>query len=280
MLGSGTLAEGVSLTGRLVTLADDRGGMLAFIGQGGPAQPDLISWSYDRLAATIEAAAAGLAWHGLEPRDVVGVQVADTTSFVLARHAIRAAGGVPTPVAAGLGVSEVAGQLAESDARMLITAPELAKAAVAAADRSWVRQVFSFGEAAGTTPFDSLLTLGTLEPARVRPYDQALLPFSRSPAGRLRPAPVTHAELEARLGALASQWRLVPSDVVLVGGPAGDGLEFALGLDYALLSGATVIAARSPELAAAAVAQDATAVIVARGGHERFPASVRVLEVE
>lgn len=276
MAGSGTLVDGVSVTRRLVTLAGGRGGVLAFIG---PGRDGLISWSYDQLVATIEAAAAGLAWYGLEPRDVVGVQVADTTSFVLASHAIRAAGGIPTPVAPGLTVCEVAGQLAESDARMLITVPELAKAAVAAADRSWVRQVFSFGEAAGTTPFESLLTLGALEPARIRPYDQALLPFCRTPEGRLRPAPVTHADLDARLGQLASQWRLVPADVVLVGSPAGDGLEFTVGLDGALLSGATVVAARSADLAAAAAAQDATAAIVPSGGRARFPAEIRVLEV-
>lgn len=279
MVASGTLVDGASVTRRLVTLADGLGGVLAFIGPGCPAGTGLVSWNYDHLAATIEAAAAGLAWYGLEPRDVVGVQVADTTSFVLASHAIRAAGGIPTPLAHGLSVSEGAGQLAESDARMLITVPGLAKAAVAAADRSWVRQVFCFGDAAGTTPFDSLLGLGTLEPARIRPHDQALLPFCRGPEGRLRPAPVTHADLEARLGQLAGHWRLVPADVVLVGSPAGDGLEFTVGLDAALLSGATVMVARSKDLAAAAAAADATAAIVPAGAGTRFPAEVRVLEI-
>ena len=77
--------------------------------------------------------------------------VPDAVSFAIAMHAVRAAGGVPSPVDAGLCAVETAGQLAESGARMVITSPPLAEVALAAADRSWVRQVFSFADAAGTT---------------------------------------------------------------------------------------------------------------------------------
>src|SRR5580693_3878802 len=89
----------------------------------------------------------------------------------------RAAGGVPSPVAPGLPVAEIAGQLADCGARMLITSGSLAAVGLAAADRSWVRQVISFGEAAGAMPFGSLLGLGSMRPAPVRPHDIALLPY-------------------------------------------------------------------------------------------------------
>ena len=67
-----------------------------------------------------------------------------------------------------LTIPEIAGQLADCGARMLLTSPPLAAAALAAADRSWVRQVISFGEAPGATQFSALLGMGALRPAPVR----------------------------------------------------------------------------------------------------------------
>src|SRR6266571_2404769 len=147
-------------------------------GMPGPAA---ARWHPARLAA-------GLAWRGLHPRDVVGVHVPDAVCHALATHAIRAAGGVPSPVAAGLTVPEMAGQLADCGARMLLTAPPLAAAALAAADRSWVRQVISFGEAPGATPFEALLKSGSLRAASGRRGDPALLPYVPLPDGALSPA--------------------------------------------------------------------------------------------
>ena len=141
----------------------------------------------------------GLAWRGLQPRDVIGVYVPDAACYVLAAHAIRAAGGVPTPVATGLTVPEIAGQLADCGARMLLTAPPLASSALAAADRSWVRQVISFGEAPGTIQFRALLGMGTLQPAAARAHDPALLPYARNPDGMLSPAPVSHHDMSGLL---------------------------------------------------------------------------------
>src|SRR5258708_26448549 len=144
-------------TQRLQAAARFRGEHRALV--GGPADP---ACGYADLAATLQAAAAGLAWRGLQPRDVVGVYVPDATCYVLAAHAIRAAGGVPSPVAPGLTVTEIAGQLADCGARMLLTAPPLAAVALAAADRSWVRQVLSLGEAADPIPLPALLRRATL----------------------------------------------------------------------------------------------------------------------
>src|SRR5580698_11215814 len=172
--------SGVTVTQRLLADAPSRGEHRALV--GGPADP---ACSYAKLAATVQSAAAGLAWRGLQPRDVVGVYVPDAACYVLAVHAIRAAGGVPTPLAASLTVPEMAGQLADCGARMLLTAPPLAGAALAAADRSWVRQVISFGEAPGTTLFSSLLGMGTVRPATGRPHDPALLPYARQAGGVL-----------------------------------------------------------------------------------------------
>jgi len=270
----------VSVTKRLVSVATDRAGQTALLGGPGPdGQPGGGSYSYPSLAAAVQAAAAGLTWRGLRPRDVVGVLAPDVVGFTLAMHAVRAAGGVPSPVDIGLCAVETAGQLAESGARMVITAPPLADTALAAVDRSWVRQVFSFVDAPGATRFSDLLGLDMIRPSRGRPDDVALLPFSRGHGGRLRPAPVTHRAL-IELIDLADQGAGITSrDVVLATPPAGDGLAYAALIDGALLRGATVVAVRQHELTMAAAAHHGTVVVHQKDAGIVVPGSVRAIPV-
>ncbi len=259
----------VTVTQRLLAVAPSRGEHRALV--GGTAGP---AFTYAELAASVQAAAAGLAWRGLQPRDVIGVYVPDAACYVLAAHSIRAAGGVPTPLAVALTVPEMAGQLADCGARMLLTAPPLAAAALAAADRSRVRQVISFGEAPGAIQFSSLLGMGTLRPATGRPHDPALLPYARQPDGMLGPVPVSHHDLAGLLGRLEAEAAVGAKDVVLAAPPSGDGRSYTALLDHALLCGATVVSAAADELATAADAYHGTAMIaagsVAIGARERL----------
>jgi acyl-coenzyme A synthetase/AMP-(fatty) acid ligase len=250
----------VTVTQRLLAVAPPRGEHRALVG-GSPG----LECCYAELAATVQAAAAGLAWRGLQPRDVVGVYVPDAACYVLAAHAVRAAGGVPTPLAPVLTVPEMAGQLADCGARMLLTAPPFAAAALAAADRSWVRQVISFGEAPGATQFGTLLRMGTLRPATGRPHDPALLPYARKADGTPGPAPLSHHDMSGLLRELDIDAGIREDDVVLAAPPAGDGRRYTALLDHALLSGATVVAVSAEELATAAEVHHGTAMIAAGG---------------
>ncbi|HEX9064644.1 MAG TPA: AMP-binding protein [Streptosporangiaceae bacterium] len=270
----------VSVTRRLVCVASERPGVTALIGGPGPdGQPGGGSYSFPGLAATVQAAAAGLTWRGLQPRDVVGVFVPDAVGFAVAVHAIRAAGGVPSPVDPGLCAVETAGQLAESGARMIITSPPLADTALAAVDRSWVRQVFSFVDAAGATRFGDLLGLDMIRPSRGRPDDVALLPFSRGAGGRLRPSPVTHREMADRVGLADADAGFTSRDVVMAMPPSGDGLGYAVLIDSALLRGATVVAVTAPELVLGANLHHGTVALVPEGAGIDVPARVRAISV-
>lgn len=256
----------VSVTKRLVSISADRAGKIALVGGAGPEGKFASAYSYARFAATVQAAAAGLSWRGLRPRDVVGVLAPDAFSFIVAAHAVRAAGGVPSPVDPALCAVETAGQLAESGARMVITAPPLADNALAAVDRSWVRQVFSFVDAPGATRFSDLLGLDTIRPSRGLADDVALLPFSRGADGRLRPVPVTHSELVERIDDADQRAGITSKDVVLALPPAGDGLAYAAMIDCALLRGATVVSACGPDLAMAAATHAGTVAVVPQTG--------------
>src|SRR5258708_11049765 len=180
-------------------------------------------------------------------------------------RAIGAGGGGPSRVAAGRAVRKTAGQLAACRARMRRPAPPLDAAALEAADRSWVRQVISFGETPDAIQFGALLRMGTLPAAPARGSDPALLPYVRKPDGMLGPAPLSHRDLAGLLRRLDVDAAIGETDVVLAAPPAGDGRSYTALLDHALLRGATVVAACAEELATAADIHHGTAVLAAGG---------------
>lgn len=263
-----------SITQRLLTAAASYGCRPALVGRQHEPQ-----YSFADLASTVQRAAAGLAWRGLRPRDVVGVYVSDAACYVLACHSIGAAGGIPSPIGARLSIPEIASQLADCGARMLLTAQPLSAAALAAADRSWVRQVISFGDAPAATPFASLLGMGSLRPPSARPHELALLPYARADDGSLRAAGRTHLDMAAELSVLSAAADIGAQDVVLAAPPAGDGRSYSTFLDHALLHGATVVATRPDELAAAATEHRGTAAIIPLGLDVRDAGPLRLFAV-
>jgi acyl-CoA synthetase (AMP-forming)/AMP-acid ligase II len=280
-----TMVGETSVTQRLLGTAAARGNRVALLGGPADIPGSCAGLSYPDLAVTLQRAAAGLAWRGVRPRDVVGVYVADALSYALACHAVRAAGAVPSPVAPGLPVPEIAGQLADCGARMLITSCSLAAVGLAAADRSWVRQVISFGEAAGAMPFGSLLGLGSMRPTPVRAHDIALLPYLRRGDGTLRQSAITHLDMTAELLRLGARAGVTEQDIVLAGPPAGDGHAYTAVLDNVLLRGATVVAAGSAgdlaaDLVTAAREHQATAAIVPFGVTIAVSPALRLLAIE
>jgi acyl-CoA synthetase (AMP-forming)/AMP-acid ligase II len=268
-------APHATVTQRLVGLSGARGAHPALV--GGPATWPAGTLSHAELAVILQTAAAGLAWRGLRTQDVVGVYVPDAVSYVLAAHAIRAAGGVPTPISAASTVAAVAEQLRDCGARLLFTADPLVPAALSAADDSWVRQVIAFDEAPGTVPFWSLLSRGLCPPASAGPQDVSLVPYTAGPDGRIGASPVTHAQLAVELRRLSSPAPVSRRDVVLAAPPGGCVREYTVLLDLALLQGATVVATPADALPAAALRYGGTAAIVPAG--MAFPAGLPVRPV-
>jgi acyl-coenzyme A synthetase/AMP-(fatty) acid ligase len=252
-----------SVTQRLVGLGPGRGERPALVG-GSAAWPGR-ALSHAALAAVLQKAAAGLAWRGLRAQDVVGVHVPDAMSYVLAVHAIRAAGGVPFPVGPDSTVATMADQLSDCGARLLITAEPQAAAALRAADGSWVRQVISFDDVPGTISFCSLLSRGGQAPVFAGLTDLALVPYTSGPDGRPCPQPMTHGQLAGELGRVATAMPFTGTDVVLAVPPGGHSRDYTLLLDLALLHGATVVAAPAGRLAETAREHGGTAAIVHPG---------------
>jgi acyl-CoA synthetase (AMP-forming)/AMP-acid ligase II len=196
---------------------------------------------------------------------------------VLAAHAIRAAGGVPSPISAASTVAAVAEQLRDCGARLLVTADPLVPDALSAADGSWVRQVIAFDEAPGTVPFWSLLSRGLCPAASAAPADLGLVPYTARPEGGMGANPVTHAQFATELSRLSSPAPVTCNDVVLAAPPGGCVREYTVLLDLALLQGATVVATPADALPDAALRYGGTAAIVPAG--MAFPAGMPVRPV-
>ncbi len=127
-----------------------------------PDRPALIGSGrqvgFSRFAVVVPAAAAGMARHGVRMRDVVAVHLADPCDAALAVHAATAAGAVPAPLPAHASAIELARLMNECGARFLLTGSgEEAVLALSATERTYIRQVFAFGDLPGATPFARLV---------------------------------------------------------------------------------------------------------------------------
>ena len=247
-----------ALTGHILTLADGAGYRAALIDAASGA---VTAWP--RFARTVRAAAHGLARRGLAECDTAGVFVQDAASAAVAVNAIRAAGAAACVIRLDADPAEMADRLNACGARVLITSAPLAELAAEGADRSRVRQVIAFGEAAGTTPFSALLESGLLEsgllesgPLESGPLDSG--PGESGPGGSLWPG-------RAAADPPGSGRELTHWDVVIAAPPCGDGQAYTALLDITLLSGATLVAAPLPLVTAALRVYKGTAAIVPHG---------------
>jgi len=234
-----------AITERILELAGQIGHKAALIDA---VAGTVTAWP--RFAWTIRAAAHGLSRRGLADGDTAAVLVQDAASFTIAVNAVRAAGATALPIWPDTALADAAAQLNAGGARLLITAAPLAEFAAEAADRSRVRQVFTFGEAAGTTSFRSLLSAGEHE-ADGQVSGLAEVP---GPPGGVDCAAAGH-------GAAGLSQR----DVVVAGPPCGQGQAYTSLLDLTLLTGATIVAAPVPLIAAAVQVYQGTAAIVPAG---------------
>ena len=261
-----------AVTRHILALADQAGYGAALIdaaaGSGGAV---VITWP--QFAHMVRAAARGLSRRGLRESDTAGIFVEDAVSHVVAVHAVRAAGAIAAPVRPAQ-AADIAAQLKQVRARLLITSAGLAELAIQAAERSWVRQVFAFGEAEGTTPFGSLLHTarhgqhqangsvghnghnGSNGHTAAQGLDLARLGLD---GPGLDGPGLDGPGLDGPASGLTGR------DVVVAAPPCGDPDAYTSLLDVALAAGATIVAAPLPQVRAAVGFYKGTAAIVPRG---------------
>ena len=198
---------------------------------------------YRQLAEGVERVAAGLAARGFARGDVLALYSPNLPEYALAAYGAMAAGGTVTGANPLLTTEELAGQLADAEARLLVTVPPFLDRALAAADKAGVQEVLVFGEADGATPFRELLTHAS-PPAQVAidpDRDSAALPYSSGTTGLAKGVELTHTQLVTNLRQAQAVLGLREDDVVLAVAPFFHAMGFNILLACSLAAGATVV---------------------------------------
>lgn len=129
--------------------------------------------TYFRLVHTAQSAAVGLYRRGTRPGDVAGILLPPGASYVLALVSLLTAGVAVVPLDVDGDPVAAADLLTEHDARLLVTAPLLARTAMEITERSRVRQIVSFGDLPGATSYAELSDDGG--PPEITPAAAALI---------------------------------------------------------------------------------------------------------
>ncbi len=171
----------------------------------------------DRVAATLTAA-------GIKPGDPVAVQLPNIPQFLISYFGILKAGGIVVPLNVLLKAPEVAFQLGDSGARILIAwqgaLPEAAKGAEAAGlDQVYV--VGHTGDSGVGVPFERLMAVEVprYEMAIREPTDTAVIIYTSGTTGRPKGAELTHLQLYMNADIPGRLFNIRADDIVLTALP-------------------------------------------------------------
>ncbi|UXA10026.1 4-coumarate--CoA ligase family protein [Mycobacterium sp. SMC-8] len=183
--------------------------------------------TYREMIARIDSFAGALAQRGIGVGDVVGLLAPNSSAFAVAFHGILRAGATATTINALFTAKDIAKQLTDSGAGMLLTVTALlpqAKEGAAAAGLSDEDLVVldgagrdGSGEGAGHPNAADLLASGMPAPqVNFAPSSHlAVLPYSSGTTGNPKGVMLTHRNLVANVAQIRPLHGMEPDDVVL-----------------------------------------------------------------
>jgi acyl-CoA synthetase (AMP-forming)/AMP-acid ligase II len=157
--------------------------------------------THGELAFYVERVAAALHARGLRKGDVVAVFSPNTIWYPVVFHGIAAAGCIVSPVNALYTPEEIAFQLKDSGAKVLVTISPFLERALAAAEKSPVDEVIVMDGAEGHASLRDLITTDApavqvdIDPAN----DLVTLPYSSGTTGLPKGVMLTHRNLVANV---------------------------------------------------------------------------------
>ncbi|MGD9618606.1 MAG: 4-coumarate--CoA ligase family protein [Mycolicibacterium sp.] len=179
--------------------------------------------TYREMVARVRTFAGALAARGIGVGDVVGLLAPNGAAFAVAFHGILRAGATATTINALFTAKDIAKQLIDSDAKMLVTVTGLlpqAKEGAAAAGISDENLVVLDGagrETDGHPNAADLLAAGAPAPTvNFAPSAHlAVLPYSSGTTGNPKGVMLTHRNLVANVAQIRPLHGMVSDDVVL-----------------------------------------------------------------
>jgi acyl-CoA synthetase (AMP-forming)/AMP-acid ligase II len=157
--------------------------------------------TYAELPELVDRAASGLARLGLRRGDVCAIFSPNTLEYLISVLAVARLGAVVTTASPLYTKDDLARQLADSGARILITSTTLAQTWTDAASRAGVEHVITFDGGAGTAMgFDQLLAEpGAPRRVAIDPHDLVALPYSSGTTGLPKGVMLSHRNLVANI---------------------------------------------------------------------------------
>ncbi|MDA2892951.1 4-coumarate--CoA ligase family protein [Mycolicibacterium sp. BiH015] len=183
--------------------------------------------TYREMVARIDSFAGALAARGVGVGDVVGLLAPNSSAFAVAFHGILRAGATATTINALFTAKDIAKQLTDSKAKMLITVtPLLAQAREGASLAGLTDDDLivldgagrdGTGEGAGHPNAADLLAPGAAAPqVNFAPSSHlAALPYSSGTTGNPKGVMLTHRNLVANVAQIRPLHGMQPDDVVL-----------------------------------------------------------------
>jgi acyl-CoA synthetase (AMP-forming)/AMP-acid ligase II len=217
---------------------------------GQPALIDGLSGrviTYPQLASRVRHAARSLVSRGYRKGDVFAIYSENLPEYAIAFHAIATVGGIVSPVNPRVAAVELAYQLNDAAAKCLITTSQLLDNAQTPKWNARLREVFTFDQADGATPFVELYE-SVLAPseaptnALIEPHnDLVALPYTGGRAGASRGVMRTHYGLVANLRQLNAAFETDGSDVAIAVVPFSQPYGMFMLMMHALWRGMTVV---------------------------------------
>ena len=179
--------------------------------------------TYREMIARVDAFAGALTGRGIGVGDVVGLLSPNSSAFAVAFHGILRSGATATTINALFTAKDIAKQLTDSNAKMLVTVTPLlaqakeAAAAVGLADSDLVVLDGEGHEIAGHPNAADLMKPGLPAPdVNFAPSSHlAVLPYSSGTTGNPKGVMLTHRNLVANVAQIRPLHGMVADDVVI-----------------------------------------------------------------
>jgi acyl-CoA synthetase (AMP-forming)/AMP-acid ligase II len=199
--------------------------------------------TYEELLNGVRALAAGLAARGFVKGDVLAVHMPNLPEYAIVFHGVAAAGGRCTTVNPLYTAGELAHQLTDSGATMIVTVAPFLDIATEAAAKAGVDDVFVVGEAEGATPFTELLGDPSDAPeVHIDPTsDLAVLPYSSGTTGLPKGVMLTHRNLVSNLIQVQERFPIGDDDVLIGVLPFFHIYGMTVIMNQGLRNGATIV---------------------------------------
>jgi acyl-CoA synthetase (AMP-forming)/AMP-acid ligase II len=198
--------------------------------------------TYAALAESVRRLAGGLAERGFGTGDVLAVYMPNLPEYAVAFHGAVSAGGACTTVNPLYTAGELAQQLGDSGAKLLVTVPPFLDAAREAARSVGLDEVFVVGEAEDASPFTALLGDAAAAPERgIDPQSLAVLPYSSGTTGLPKGVMLTHSNLVANLCQMQEAFPIGAEDTLIGVLPFFHIYGMTVIMNQGLLAGATIV---------------------------------------